>query len=438
MAEQTPAAAPSLAGLLPLVRETPLYAGLRASVLPGPAGGGAPRLSLPPAMLAPLAAALHGDAALTPSASADRSLARRQSARPAMLLVVPRAEESKRLRDELALWLPDPAQALYFPEPEALPYERAAGDAAVSRQRLAVLTGLRAARGPLAGAGGAPVVVASVRGLLSPTIAPADLLAGCGVLQRGMAVNLTELLQGWLDLGYEPVAVVEEPGQFSRRGGIIDVFPPSGDQPVRVELFGDEIDSVRYFDPVSQRSLGPARLVTVAPPTEALPRMAVRASEALGELDLGGLNAGALEAWQADVERLRSGRVGGGLDLYAPYFSASLSCLADHFAGLVLLDSPELLAETAAGLHLQAEAVKAQLVERGELPAGFARPYLLWPELETSGALAASRCDPCGALGAAGRLVTAPAAIVRCRSTPGASSRCWTIASRWPGPGSAW
>jgi len=69
-------------------------------------------------------------------------------------------------------------------------------------------------------------------------------------------------------------SVIQEPGTFSRRGGLIDVFPPNLPQPVRIELFGDEIDSLRVFDPMSQRSQEQIEGFALAPATEALPRLA--------------------------------------------------------------------------------------------------------------------------------------------------------------------
>src|SRR2546427_749005 len=91
------------------------------------------------------------------------------------------------------------------------------------------------------------------------TVALADASAGA-LAEGGRAVGPGTTLpwQGtaaWLlSLGYEPVPEVSEPGTFSRRGGIIDVYPASATEPARIELFGNEIESIRSFDPVTQRS----------------------------------------------------------------------------------------------------------------------------------------------------------------------------------------
>ena len=70
--------------------------------------------------------------------------------------------------------------------------------------------------------------------------------------------------------GYAPVEVVEEPGAFARRGGIVDIWPPNLTTPVRIDLFGDEVDSLRLFDPTSQRTIRTVDAVEIGPGSEAL------------------------------------------------------------------------------------------------------------------------------------------------------------------------
>ncbi len=78
--------------------------------------------------------------------------------------------------------------------------------------------------------------------------------ASARVLRRDEEVDLDELTTHLASVGYSPMDIVEMPGQFTRRGGIFDVYSPEADRPVRVELFGDEIESMRKFEPESQRS----------------------------------------------------------------------------------------------------------------------------------------------------------------------------------------
>src|SRR5260370_24374231 len=107
------------------------------------------------------------------------------------------------------------------------------------------------------GTGGARIV-------LPPETAPAILLRSAEyyagrarVLRRGETFDLEKLLEHLNKVGYSATDVVEMPGQYAARGGILDVYSPEADRPVRVEFFGDEIESMRKFDPASQRSSNP-------------------------------------------------------------------------------------------------------------------------------------------------------------------------------------
>src|SRR5207237_6754681 len=113
-----------------------------------------------------------------------------------------------------------------------------------------------------------PIIVTSVFALMQPTMAPDDMGHAMRFLRRGDRVNLHELLEHLVNLGYESAVLVEEPGQFSRRGGIIDFYPPTSSLPIRIELFGDEIDSIRLFSPLTQRSERQANAIIVTPSCE--------------------------------------------------------------------------------------------------------------------------------------------------------------------------
>src|SRR6266481_1947055 len=100
-------------------------------------------------------------------------------------------------------------------------------------QRLLTLWRLATTQAPVA-------VVTSLRALLEHTIPPEDLARRGRTLRAGDRLSWAETAEWLFDLGYEPVTEVSEPGTFSRRGGIIDIYPASAEQPARVELFGDE------------------------------------------------------------------------------------------------------------------------------------------------------------------------------------------------------
>jgi len=107
----------------------------------------------------------------------------------------------------------------------------------------------------LLGHGQVDVLIASLAGILAPAPAPEKLRSSEILIERGKSYSFTELLKSLVTLDYDDEFEVSSPGEFSRRGGIIDVFSADADKPARIEFFGDEVDSIRLFDPSTQRSL---------------------------------------------------------------------------------------------------------------------------------------------------------------------------------------
>ena len=214
-----------------------------------------------------------------------------------------------------------------------------------------------------------------------------DLAGRSRVIRTGQAIAPASLLQQWLSLGYDPVTLVEEPGQMSRRGGIIDIFPVTSPGPVRLEFFGDVVDSLRSFDAATQRSTGVLDAVMVTPPAEVLPELAVRVADLVENLDRSSLSEEVQTVWGVDVERLRHGADGATArelwQFYAPYFHSMHrpTTLIDHFDGIVItLDEAEVEA-AAARLEAEAADLKAGKEQRGEIIAQFPSPFEPWTQI---------------------------------------------------------
>ena len=153
-----------------------------------------------------------------------------------------------------------PERVLRLPAHDVLPFENLSPHPDVQEQRATVLW--KIANGD-ASIVIAPVEAASMR--LFPASYYLDLAR---VLRRGEEIDVEELLGHLTSVGYTAMDIVEMPGQFTRRGGILDIYSPEADRPVRIELFGDEIESMRKFDPDSQRSSSPLDETTLLPLTE--------------------------------------------------------------------------------------------------------------------------------------------------------------------------
>ena len=158
------------------------------------------------------------------------------------------------------------SRPLFFPAWEILPHEGKLPPADVISDRLETLLALSPrfqTSDPRPN-----LIVTSVTALQQKTFPPADLNARTRRLARGERTDLLDLVE-WLEAqGYEPEAQVTQKGELAMRGGIVDVFPPTSPWPVRLEFFGDELESLRYFDPLTQISREEITDVTLPPAGE--------------------------------------------------------------------------------------------------------------------------------------------------------------------------
>jgi transcription-repair coupling factor (superfamily II helicase) len=155
---------------------------------------------------------------------------------------------------------------LFYPPWEVFPHESKLPHADVISDRLETLVALCG----IADRAGAKsqLVVTSVAALLQKTFAPAELNQRTRRLGLGDRANPLDLVEWLEEQGYEPEAQVTQRGELALRGGIMDVFPPTNPWPVRLEFFGDELESLREFDPVTQISRGEITQVTLPPAGE--------------------------------------------------------------------------------------------------------------------------------------------------------------------------
>ena len=290
------------------------------------------------------------------------------------------AEIGDRVAEELGAWLGDPALVAVLEPRTSLAYERSELVPDETAARVAALAAWRD--------GSAKVLVASVQALLQATLSPDDLPATLRTLRPGSRIGLEPLLAELFDRGYTPVLEVAGRGEFARRGGIVDVFPPSASLPVRMEFFGDEIDSLRAFDPTDQRSVGPVGEVTLLPATEfllpdggaaairaRLGRLAGRLPERLA-LDLARFAGEASPERPAAIPAGRALPTGDAAEVWSRLIAPSTGL--DHLdpATLFVLDEPGDLADAADFLWRQADERHGELVEQGELPRDWPQAFL--------------------------------------------------------------
>lgn len=287
----------------------------------------------------------------------------------------------------LETWLPEGSRLLRLPEPTPLPYERGPWSDRSRQGRLNVLAGLIRGQHPQISAADKPLlIVSSARAFLQKTLTKRRFITATRVLRAGQTLDLEKSLQIWQEIGYEPVSVVESAGQFSRRGGIVDIFPAAANMPVRIELFGDEVDTMRYFDPATQRSLSPTDhwdapdSVIITPAREVMPEAARAFVEVWADEPLPGENS--LPSWRDDLQNLRDGTPFANLEFYMPLVYPRPVTLLDYLPqeSLVIVDDWDELQVVAGELiaHAQQSAE-----EQSELPPGYRNPLFTWEEINS-------------------------------------------------------
>ncbi|MEA2548297.1 MAG: hypothetical protein QOE42_895, partial [Chloroflexota bacterium] len=261
------------------------------------------------------------------------------------------AEIGDRVAEELGAWLGDPGSVAVLEPRTALAYERSELIADETAARVAALASWRSGR--------ARVLVAGVQALLQHTIDPPDLPDAPREIRLGARIHQDALLRELYDLGYVPVSEVAGRGESARRGGIVDIFPPSMSLPIRIEFFGDEIDSLRSFDPTDQRTVGTIESAILLPASEfLLPAGGAGAIRAR----LGRAAARLPERLAADLERFdsepldtdrgpgssRAMAVGDAAEVWAAQLAPATGL--DHIdpGTLLVLDEPGDIAEAAA------------------------------------------------------------------------------------------
>jgi len=291
-----------------------------------------------------------------------------------MLIMCDSPKRAKEVWDDLTYLLPQ-FNVLYFPALEVIPFEVLAQSTEIQRQRLQVLA-------TLAEGEKQTIVVAPVEALAKGLIPPQVFSRTIRNLQVGDQVDLHELLEYLVQYGYERVELVEGPGQFSLRGGILDIFCVLYEEPIRMEFFDDEIDSIRFFELKTQKSVEKVEAIKLVPAREffLLPEKIENGLELLEnefELQKQRLakrkDRSALDKLSTKVsevvEKVNNGLYFPGLDQYQPFFYPEQGTLIDYCAAgsIFCLDEPVRLREALEHRERERNAGFADLLAAGSV-----------------------------------------------------------------------
>lgn len=296
-----------------------------------------------------------------------------QTGRPVLLVAPDSLQATKIYEDLLSVFKEE--EVFFFPSRELFygsALLSASGDAAA--QRIAVLKALAAKKNIF--------VVTTVSALLTKMAPFAPWQNACLSISSGSQLSLDSLLLAVTATGYERVEIVEVQGQFSLRGGILDVFPVGEPDPYRLEFFGDTVDSIRSFDPLSQRSRDIVSELELAPAKEMVVRDAQRTealvalekemrqmAEQAGKRDRSEVGGRLRETVAEHLELIREGIYFPGMEQYLPYFYPTAVSLLDYFSedALLFVDDPPRCELAATQLLSRLGETQSTLLAQGEI-----------------------------------------------------------------------
>ena len=278
--------------------------------------------------------------------------------------------QAKKVYEDIEFYLGD--RAMHLPPRDIVFYDVAAHSTQLSGQRLKVLEALVL--------GKQQVVVTSIEALLCIQTPPSIFKEGLISIEVGQELSMEGLAHDLVGIGYERVSNVEGRGQFSIRGGILDIYPMTQDSPCRIEFFGDEVDSIRHFDVLSQRSTDKLNSLSISPARElVLSRDILNQGIARIKKDLtktidkskNPKDEKLKEKIGALIEGIEEGVFYKNLENYFPFFYPDRNTILDYIdsSAVIVLDEPSRIKEGFESWeHGFTEQFKTLLEDREVLP----------------------------------------------------------------------
>ncbi len=278
-----------------------------------------------------------------------------------VLIIVPDGITARNILEDLQLFFDE--DAMQFPERELIFYDIEASAQEILSMRLNILERLNNVN--------LPVVIATVPALLSATTPKSAFDEYKISFKVGEACDINSLAKSFVHLGYVREDMVEGKGQFSIRGGIVDFFSHSSENPCRIELFYDEVDSIREFDVLSQRSLDKIEGVTALPAGEFI----LDSDERNGLIDKLKLFLETEDHVvpvnvKRDIERLENSAHFPSIDKYIPLIYPEITTIMDYISkdSLVFVCEPARVSESAQSSGWQLGETVAGFIEKGIIP----------------------------------------------------------------------
>ncbi len=268
-----------------------------------------------------------------------------------LIYIAPTETDAKAAAEDFRFFAGESAEVAFFPQKEYVFHNIDAMNSDVTYERINCLHILKYSDKPV-------IITASAAAAAQYTMPPE--IYDEIVIKAGDFINQNELLKKLVFMGYLRAESVEGAGQFSIRGGIVDIFSPSELYPVRLEFWDDEIDTLRSFDPQSQIS------VKSVPEAHITPCRELVYSKETAEKVIKKISASPTEALQKDAESFASKHYFSAADKYMPYIYGKPHTITDYFYdGICVFDNPQTVNAKIKNLYEQMAEETSNLAEKG-------------------------------------------------------------------------
>ena len=283
-----------------------------------------------------------------------------------ILVVTYNEIELKKMKQNMAFFSNE--EISVFPKKDVVYYDIDTMNKDVTMERLKVYTDLYNSE--------SKVILTTVEALMQKTIQKNDFFSKVIYLEVGKSISLEELKNNFVQLGYERTDMVEGRGQFSIRGGIIDVFPLTTKDPVRIEFWGDEIDSIRYFDLITQRSIDTTKQITIFPVEEFL----------IDQDKLEDISKDILKEYPSateDVETILNGNYISKVDKYFKFFYKKTSTLFDYLTKdtIVFVDEQSRIKSKCQAVEFENKEIIEQFLEKYKIVPSYTESMATFTEI---------------------------------------------------------
>ncbi len=297
-----------------------------------------------------------------------------------LIVITSSPKRATQLKDEIDFWLEREA-CVVLPENEFLQYQRLPENRLNARERVESLVQLAAYTSDSA----PPVIILTARNLAFRTVEYDRFINNRVSIKQGQMIDPLEIVLHLQRIGYTMESTVTMPGDFSRRGGILDVFPVGAERPVRIDFFGDEVEEIREFDAVTQRSIAVIEEVSAPPVTEMsaalfMPREDIK--NQFDKLESGNLGEEVYAEIRQDIDQLVNREYLPHASYYGPLFFTESILDYCPSNSVLIFDDADYVQWTISNINTEDSKARQAYVSSGLLPGGMPSSYFNWQQIE--------------------------------------------------------